>query len=292
MRNTPGRAFLLLSAGVLGACSDATPGLVSPDVATPTASLSDHWNITDVEADFPGLFSFDTTRAGSEAHYYVDPVDDTSGDSERTFCRDHFKPIDLWWDGGYGNMQFHLDPPLLFVGYRTGTYRSPRGLVFRKAVYETFQASEATDPAGNVWRFTGRFNALCRGGELEIGPVVFGGQLLVSQDPVNRPVLVRRGPGSGGDGCGGHGGVDYPTSTAPADTEYALSDDDYDPYYPACGGTGGTGTGGGDGGMTFPEMCSSLGGKLYYDYYCLELWNANTGNYETVWCGTAAICET
>ena len=44
--------------------------------------------------------------------------------------------------------------------------------------------------------------------------------------------------------------------------------------------------------MTFPELCSSLGGKLYYDYLCLEQWNEETGAYETVWCGTAAICET
>lgn len=102
MRNTPGRAFLLLALGMLGACSDAAPDPVSPALPAPIASplqqtriLSERWNIEDVEADFPGLFSFDTTQAGSEATYYVAPVDAVTGEWERTFCRDHFKPIDL-----------------------------------------------------------------------------------------------------------------------------------------------------------------------------------------------------
>lgn len=186
-----GRVVLTLAWGTAAACSDATPGLVTPGVPAPAAAgsspshtltLGDRWNIADVEADFPGQFSFDTTEAGANATYYIAPDDGgelsyTGG--EVTFCRDHFKPIDLWWDGGYGLMRFHLDPPLLFVGYRAGTYRTPRGLVFRKAVYETIQPSEAVDPERNVWRFQGRFNALCRGGEVEVGPVVFGGQLLV-----------------------------------------------------------------------------------------------------------------
>ena len=45
-------------------------------------------------------------------------------------------------------------------------------------------------------------------------------------------------------------------------------------------------------GMSFPETCSTLGGTLYYDYVCLQVWNAAAGQYESVWCGTAAICET
>ena len=73
----------------------------------------------------------------------------------------------------------------------------------------------------------------------------------------------------------------------------------YDPYDPGYGttsdcpesGGGGGGSGGGSE-QTFPEMCSSLGGKLYYDYGCMEVYNADTGNWETVWCGTFSVCET
>lgn len=78
-----------------------------------------------------------------------------------------------------------------------------------------------------------------------------------------------------------------------------VSEDTYDPYSPDAQSdcddpeAGGGGTGGSDGSEpTFAEVCSSLGGKLHYDYVCLEQWNKYTGEYEVVWCGTAAICET
>src|SRR5688500_12157738 len=105
MRNLLTRVVLSLALGVLGACSDAAPDPVRPGVAAPetspqqTLTVSDRWNMADVEADFGGFYSLDSTQAGSGAPYYVAPVDAMSGD-ERTFCRDHFKPIDLWWDGG------------------------------------------------------------------------------------------------------------------------------------------------------------------------------------------------
>lgn len=123
-------------------------------------------------------------------------------------------------------------------------------------------------------------------------PIDFGGY----------PSLIPSDPGSGG--CGG----EYVTSISPVGTwgsphlSYETTDEYYDPYDPGCGGSGdGGGGAGGDGdgysgndgeSMTFPELCSSLGGKLYYDYVCLEQWNEEKGDYETVWCGTAAICET
>jgi hypothetical protein len=61
-----------------------------------TLVLGERWSIADVEADFPGRFSFDTTDAGANATYYVAPVGGgelsyTGG--EVTFCRDHFKPV-------------------------------------------------------------------------------------------------------------------------------------------------------------------------------------------------------
>jgi hypothetical protein len=285
MNNTLGCAFLLLGMGVLGACSDSaqdpvTPGPPrAPAAASPPARtliLSERWNMADVEADFPGRFSLDTTKAGSQATYYVAP-DDAGTTWERTFCRDHFKPIDLWFDGGYGHMLFHLDPPLLFVGYRAGAYTSPRGLVFRRAVYETIHESEAVDPDGNVWRFQGRFNALCRGGELEIGPLVFGGQLLVSENAVTRPVLVRRGTG-GDDECGAGGDTD----------RYYM--ESYDPYSPVPD-EGGAAVmsycGTSDGGSTFDPADYSC----TWDYITIEISYDGGRTWQRFWSGWAQVCD-
>jgi hypothetical protein len=290
MLNLLGRAFLLPVLVTLGACSDMAHDPVIPGTPTPagaagspspqTLILSERWNIADVEADFPGLFSFDTTQAGANATYYVAPEDggELAYIGEVTFCRDHFKPIYLWWDAGYGLMSFHLEPPLLFVGYRPGTHTSQRGLVFRKAVYETIQPSEATDPGGNVWQFHGRFNALCRGGEVEIGPLVFGGQILVSQDPVTHPVLVRRGSGSDG-GCNGDQG---------GDEWYWM--ESYDPYSPSpedggqattasCGGTDG-----GDGFDPSDFSCT-------WDYITIEISYDGGRTWDAWWSGWAQVCE-
>lgn len=212
-RNQRYLSLSLAFVAVVG-CSDVAPNPIGPNARTtpPSSDMSTTsgvWNMADVEADFGGLYSLDSTQVGKSATYYLAPVE--TGD--RTFCRDHFNAIDMWWDGGYGLMRFHMDPPLLFVGYREGTYTSPRKLVFRKAVYETMAPSEATDPAGNVWRFEGRYNAICRGGEFELGPLVFGAQIVVAQDPITRPVLIRRGRGDdecGGGGGGGGGGLEEP----------------------------------------------------------------------------------
>jgi hypothetical protein len=175
-------------------------------------------------------------------------------------------------------MRFHLDPPLLFVAYRTGTYTSPRRLVFRRAIYETIQSSEATDPAGNVWRFTGRYNALCRGGELELGPVVFGAQVVVAQDPITRPVLVRRG--TGGDECG----------DGPGDDWYYM--ESYDPYSPTPDDNGDSTVttscgGGGPGGAGFDPANYSC----TWDYITIEISYDGGKTWHHFWSGWAQVCE-
>jgi hypothetical protein len=133
--------------------------------------------------------------------------------------------------------------------------------------------------------------------------------MVVHYDPIDFGGYVKAIPSDPVDG-GGCGGGEHVTSVSPAgslaggsDPAYEPSREFYDPYDPGCGGSGGGGTGGSGegggasgedegGGTTFPEQCSSFGGRLYYDYICLEQWNEETGAYEAVWCGTAAICET
>lgn len=129
-------------------------------------------------------------------------------------------------------------------------------------------------PGGRVW--AGNYTVVAHEGEVTFGP---------AYSPYN------------GDGAGGCGDPAYMTGVGPDTASvqpislYESSYDPYDPGPPLCGGGGGSGR---DGSKeeTFPEACSSLGGKLYYDYICLQLWNESTGSYETVWCGVAAICET
>jgi hypothetical protein len=237
---------------------------------------------------FPGVYSLDTTRAGASAA--PDPTYDvTTGDG--TFCRDHFNAIDLWWDGGYGLMSFHIDPPLLFRTYRAGTYTSPRRLIFRKAIYETLESSEATDPAGNVWRFHGRFNALCRGGEFEIGPIVFGGQIVVAQNPIDIPVRVRTACADGPTGFITQasyepyetGGEDDCADGSPPDGgENQGSGIEYGPGDHTGGETVDWNTGVGNGGS------SECGPTAVVEYVCIDTWN---GEGWTEWsCGYATTC--
>lgn len=212
---------------------------------------------------------------------------------EREFCRDHFKPIDLWWDGGYGIAVIHLDPPLLFRGYRPGTFKDRRSLVWRRAIYETLQPGEGQDPAGNVWRFHGRFNAICRGGSREIGPIVFNAQLLVSQDPIDRPVLVRRGGGTGG-GCEkredmyDYGYTYYEDGWAEQPCgggtgEEGGSGTQYQPGDYTGGETVDWGTGVGNGGV------SSCGDAAKVEYICIDIWVDGEGWVE--WgCGYVTTC--
>lgn len=155
----------------LAGCAESAPSPVSAVTAPaggPRLDTSAQWILSDLQAEFGGSFSLDTTQTGLNAEVRYDAYSSDGAE----FCRDHFNPIDLWWDGGDGIAVIHLDPPLLFRGYRSGSYTDRRRLIWRKAIYETVQAGEGTDPAGNVWRFQGRFNALCRGGSRELGPLV------------------------------------------------------------------------------------------------------------------------
>lgn len=292
MRTILRSGLTAIAVAVSGGCAEGASNPASPAVLPPkgprssTTAASEVWNLADVDAAFGvGMYSLDSTQIGNSATTYFAP--DLTADEAPSFCRDHFNAIDLWWDGGHGIASFHLDPPLLFVGYRPGNFTTGV-LTFRRAVYETLQSSEATDPAGNVWRFQGRFNALCRGGEFEIGPIVFGGQIVRSQDPIDKPVLVRSacndGPtpfaafaeydpydsgGSGGncsdDGAGGEG----------SGTQYSPGDH-------TGGETVDWNTGVGDGGS------SACGQLAVVEYICIDTWN---GSEWKQWsCGYATTC--
>lgn len=218
-------------------------------------------NIADVQADFGSDYSLDTTLAGATAAYNISYGD---GSGSGTFCRDHFKQANLYWDGGNGLMHFQLDPPLLFRRYRSGNYTSPRGLLFRNAVYETIQPAEATDPAGSVWRFQGQFNAKCLGGEYEIGPIVYRGQLLVPENPLNPPVLIRTACGDG------PGGV-VATNQTPATVSPSLRAADCTPAE------------GGGGGRISMQRCTTTQVD-YYWYY------PDTGQFEYRYSETTTSC--
>lgn len=299
MRRPVRCACFALGAPVLISCVDTAPSPLTPttDPSRPRMDVtSADWIISDLQAEYGGAFSWDTTQTGQSSSVRYDLYPGEEGE----FCRDHFRPIDLWWDGGDGIAVIHLDPPLLFRGYRPGTFMDRRRLIWRKAIYETLEPGEGVDPAGNLWRFQGRFNALCRGGSREIGPIVFNSQLLVSQDPIDRPVLVRRGS-TGEGGCGGSSG---------GDTEL-IAALDYDPYDPvmyeaaAAGGSctetesGGTqyqpgdytggetvdwGTGEGNGGT------SVCGNQAMVEYVCIDVYNEETGFWEEWGCGYVTTC--
>lgn len=97
------------------------------------------------------------------------------------------------------------------------------------------------------------------------------------------------------------GGGDYMTGTdasAPGgDPDLPPYNFAYDPYNPGDTSPSSGCDGGGETHEpaepepTFAEMCTALGGKLYYDYGCIEQWNKEKGQWEPEWCGTYAVCE-
>ncbi len=169
-------------------------------------------------------------------------------------------------------------------------------------MYETIQTAEGTDPAGNVWRFRGRLNALCWGGHLEIGPIAMRSQIVVSQDPIDRPVLVSRG--TAGGGCGG--------SVENLTDELSPYTDAYDPYDSApagedegdCSGGGDEGGSGiqyGPGDYTGGETVNWLtgvgnggqsvcGDNAQVEYICIDIWNEEQQRWEEWSCGYATVC--
>lgn len=298
MRRILLRLGLVLPAAAVLACADTARDPVSPTPAPPAPRLvmtaEAQAIIDDLASEFGGTFSWDTTQTGMNSTIRYDAYAGEDGE----FCRDHFNAIDLWWDGGYGIAVIHLDPPLLFRGYRAGTFKDRRNLFWRRAIYETLQPGEGEDPAGNLWRFQGRFNALCRGGSREIGPIVFNSQLLVAQDPIDRPVLVRRGSGGGG-GCGDSREELY-------EADYSVYEDGSRPATEGgCAGGGGSGEGSGtqyqpgqstggetvDWGTGVGNGGSSVcGDKAVVEYICIDVYNERSGQWETWSCGYATTC--
>lgn len=294
--------FLAVFAGAACAETARDPASVVPPPggvrSATTSSPSDVMRIVDLDAAFgAGMYSLDTTQAGAAARMYI--AADVLTDEKPTLCRDHFDEANLYWDGGYGLATFQMQPPLLFVGYRPGTVKSGV-LTFRRAIYESIQSTEGTDGEGNVWRFKGRFNALCRAGELELGPIVFHAHALVPQDAIDRPVLVRRADsgGCGGGGGGSTGGTELIENVgyAPYDPMVSVSGGgiahdcgsgsgtQYEPGDYTGGETVDWGTGTGNGGT------SVCGEEAFVEYVCIDVYDEETGAWEEWGCGYVTTC--
>lgn len=173
-----------------------------------------------------------------------------------------------------------------FIGY---VGRSDRGLPL--ADYRSYETAYSHDRRF-VARPYSRLTLMCRGTYTRIPAArIWAGNYWV----VAHEGTIDFGPEytpQTGDGCAG---ADEHMTAAGGDAD--IVDPDYDPYSASvqtCGGGGGPGGSeeGDWGGKSFAEFCSSANGKLYYDFACLEVWNEDKGSYETVWCGTAAFCET
>jgi hypothetical protein len=176
-----------------------------------------------------------------------------------------------------------------FIGY---VGRSAGGLPL--ADYRFYETAYSHDRRF-VARPYGRLTLMCRGTYTRMPAArVWSGQywVVAHEGTIDLGPAYVPWPGGGGNG-GGCGGPGHYLTGAGGDA--AISDAGYDPYAssPSCGDDGGGGSGpGSPDGQNFAELCSSLNGRLYYDFACLELWNEKTGDYQTVWCGTAAFCET
>lgn len=259
---------------MLAACSDANRDPTAPaapdkpDFLSLTPYPADMvWDMATVEATYGSASSLDDSPEGQALPVYSqsDPMGET------VVCRDHTKPIDLWWNSPNDNgvVTFHLNPPLRLRGFN-GYYTDPSRFRWRTAVYSVDQSSEAMDNAGNVWRFSGRFNALCRQGQTRVGFLHFDAQIVVSRGPIDPPVLVRRGTTSGtGGGCS---------------KEYTLQYDPYAPYSPDdCDGMEGGSGGGGDSG-------GGGGGGCTPQYVVMEVSYDGGETWSVYWAGTATVC--
>lgn len=217
------------------------------------------------------------------------------------------------WDGnsatGYGSMEYFGNRGRIVLqlqvlnGYSTvGTTRTEReqadflpavrmmGIPLPYAVPET-----CGQTANLMATFSARTILFIETKITEVGPHTVGGHADAAQ-----PACPEPDPEPCGDGPG-----EYMSSVSPAPAPGANASPDgyfYDPYDPGydtgtCSGCDGGGAGGGDEGgnipeESFPQMCDAWGGKLYYDYGCIEKYNWDTGNWDQIWCGTYAVCET
>lgn len=256
---------------MITACSDAGRDPTTPAVPTKldyiTVSVNPDetvWDMAEVEAEYGYDYSYDDSSEGNAFPLYVEP-DLLDG---AIVCRDHNQHAHLYWNSPNENgvVLFQVAPPLRFRGY-TGYFNDRRRLRWRTAVFSADQSAEGQDNAGNVWRFRGRFNALCRMGQTRWGPLQVDAQIVVPQGVIDRPVLVRSGTDD--SGCG---------------YEYQLV---YDPYSPTQGGDGCDGTGpGGD-----PGESSGSDSTCRTEYVFIEVSFDDGATWQIWWEGYATVCD-
>jgi len=253
---------VLLALSMMQACTESVtpPPLSVPTDPHRTLVITDQFDPQPMVDDFPYQYSIDSTSTSPPpgVQYDVSPLSDGSA----IVCRDHFKPIDLWWSPpGQGLISFHLNPPLLLVSKGPGTYTDRKGQIFANAVYESLSTSYATDGSGQQWAFSGRFTAYCKNGNLEIGPIIIGGQMLIALSPVDQPWRV----GSSGEGTCNYSQIIY----------------DPDQQEPCPGGGGGGGGGGDD---PSGSSCTS-------EFIVIEVSYDNGATWSTWWQGYANVCS-
>ncbi|HEY0154158.1 MAG TPA: hypothetical protein VGB92_19245 [Longimicrobium sp.] len=261
---------------VLAACSDASrdPTAISPPAKRDYLTLSVNpdetvWDMAEVDSEYGSDYSYDDSPAGNAFPLYVeaDFLD------EAVVCRDQNDYANLYWNSPdeKGVVLFQVGPPLRFRGY-TGYFTDRRKLRWRTAVFSVDQSADGEDNAGNVWRFRGRFNAICRMGQTRIGLLQINAQLVVPQGLIDRPVLVRSGTGDNG-GCG---------------NEYQLVYDPYDPYSPTDAGDdcerSGDGSGGDSGDASGGDSCRS-------EYVVIEVSYDDGATWQVYWEGYATVCD-
>lgn len=244
-----GLAGAALAVGLFaGGCSDsgAPPAAPTGNPRPPSLSTSsgDSAWLAEMRAEFGEQLYVDSgSGEGPGPFYSTEP----SASEPPVICQNHYSGVVLFWNGPNGVVRFPLAPPLLFVGMRGGTYRGNA-----KAIFETVSPSYGTDYNGDHYRFSGRFNALCRYYEL----LGVWQQAMVPQDPIDIPVKLGTGGWTEEGGDGGSGGT--------GDQEGGGSDGgNCDSYYHTgepCGG-GETGGGGGQEDSGDQEVDGGTGGS-------------------------------
>ena len=251
------RAVTVLFA-VLAACSDPATSPSGSGRSTSPSPEARHllttgdFDMNLLIATYPDNYSVDSADANYGPLFF-------SGESGVGGCRDHFSGISLWWNSPNGIVAFDLHPILLFVSYRGGTFAGAA-----KAIYETTAPDvDGTDQAGNIYRFGGRFNALCKNLDRYIGPIMIQAQVLTAQNPIDQPRLIYS-PGGGAGGC-----LSY-------EDQEVIYDPNSEPQDRCSGGGGG---GGSNQGLT----CEQQWIIVEIDY--------GDGVWHVYWEGYAKVCE-